>query len=666
MTPNLLIRRESNSLKDGARDFSTNLKTGPKKGNRQLQSDTKSIKEDRLRILDGLRFIAVTSVVLYHVFPDRVPGGYIGVDIFFLLSGFIIYLKYSDKLASGEVSFRYFFRNRIRRLLPAYFVFIVLTSIIALFILPPNILNSYAAGLIANGFYSQNFVFFQQGNYFVGAESRPLLHTWSLAIEEQFYLLFPIFILFLRKFRSAELLLILALVFISAILAIHFSTISSRIVFYLLPFRAWEFGMGFLAAYIYTSGHLSKVNNLFAVLLSLLGFTIVIYAILAFSATAPFPGPQSFLALGGSFIMCIFQDRLTGKIWFPITNTISQHLGHISYSWYLWHWPLLSFYFIYEGRFPQGMTAFSILVLGYLCGVLSYRYIEQAWWIKSLLNNAKNAFSGIGIFAALTLACGVFFIGSDGALFRYDSLIRPYVSAQSSNVGERCGFLRRVVMLGRSVCQRAHGDEHEPILLIGDSHSNMVCPLLTHMAEDANRTLYVSTDICRPKETGSAFCAEGYLSDVRADIEDLGIGSVVISAFWPFEFDIEEYRTVISHFSDLDVDIFVMQSPPEGPSFAPSLSNSEVYGDVHSANLINATDNRLSYLLARRKQVAAFEMLARRSDVTILQVAEAVCPGEECLFAQDGVILYMDENHISELGAAVLRSAFEPVFQQTQ
>lgn len=622
--------------------------------------------KERLKILDGLRFIAVGSVVLFHVFPQSLPGGYIGVDIFFLISGFIIYLKYSDKLAVRQVSFRSFFVLRIRRLLPAYFVFLTITSFLALAILPPNILKNYAEVLIANGFYLQNFVLFGQGDYFIEAQSRPLLHTWSLAIEEQFYLIFPAFILALRWFRKSELALILLLIAVSAVLAFQFSSISSRMVFFFLPFRVWEFGVGFLAAYLYRSGQLHSIARPYAELCGFIGLAMVAFAVMYFSEASPFPGPQSFLALGGAFILCVFQDRVGSRFWLPLTNSMSQHFGRISYSWYLWHWPFVSFYLIYEGRLPQGLTAFAILLLGYVAGALSYSCIEHAQWLRLLLTDGRRAVVSVGMFTLLTCAIGMLFSTTDGALFRYDAVSRPYVVAQSSDVGERCGFVRRVVNLGSSMCQRAHGNGGAPILLIGDSHSNMIRPLLTRMAGEANRSLYVTTHICRPTQTGSAFCPEGYWQRVRDDILRLGIGSVVIAAYWPFDFNSEDYSTAISHLSGLGLKTFVMQSLPEGPAFEPSSSNADRYGDVRSENEIYATENRHSYLTARTNQILAFELLSRRRDIEILRVADAVCPNQHCLFAKDGKVLYKDDDHISEQGAEILRSAFEPVFSQAQ
>lgn len=389
---------------------------------------------------------------------------------------------------------------------------------------------------------------------------------------------------------------------------------------------------------------------------------MVFFAVMGFSKAATFPGPQSFLALGGAFILCVFQDQLDDKFWSPLTNSVSQHLGRISYSWYLWHWPFVSFYFIYGGQLPQGLMAFVILVFGYICGVLSYHCVERAHGLRWMINDGRSAVASVLIFATFTSATGMFFIATGGALFRYDSVNRPYLIALSSNVGERCGFIRRFVMLGSSVCQRAHGDAGRPILLIGDSHSNMVRPLLTRMAEEANRSLYVATDICRPTKTGSAFCPEGYLPRVRGDIEKLGIGSVVIAARWPFEFDLEDYNTIISHFSNLGLELFIMQSPPEGGAFEPSLSNADRYGDVRSENEIYATDGRERYLSSRSNQVIAFQSISSRRDVKILRVADSVCPSEDCLFAISGRIIFTDEHHISEKGAEVLRAALQPVF----
>ena len=619
--------------------------------------------KERLKILDGLRFLAVGSVVLYHVYPGNFPGGYIGVDIFFLISGFIIYLKYSEKLLDRDVSFRSFFVRRVRRLLPAYLVFIVITSLLALAFLPPSILKNYAEVLVSNGIYLQNHVLFAQGDYFFEPQSRTLLHTWSLAVEEQFYLIFPLFIILLRRFRSVELALILLLILGSALLAIQFSSISSRLVFYTLPFRAWEFGVGFLAAYIYRRDLVKKAARPVAEICGLSGIIMVAFAVFGFAETAVFPGPHSFLALTGTFLLCIFQNRLGGSVWLPITNNLSQHFGHISYSWYLWHWPFISFYYIYTGSQPQGLAAAGILILGYLAGALSYQYVERISRPSLIIHNGKKAASSVLLFSALTLSIGLFFMKTNGAVFRYDPVKIPYVIAQSSDVGERCGFVRRIIMFGSSVCQRAYGSSGMPILLIGDSHSNMLRPLLTQMANEADRPLYVTTDICRPSQMGNTLCTEGYWAQLRQDIITLEVGSVVVAARWPIDFTQDDYDTAIANLSGLGLKIFLIQSLPEGPSFTPTSDNASTYGDVRFENEIYATYDRQRYLADRTNQILAFETINFREDVTILWAADAICPDQFCLFAKDGTVIYMDENHVSEAGAEILRPSIEPLFR---
>ncbi|HAB38162.1 MAG TPA: hypothetical protein DCE52_09250 [Rhodobacteraceae bacterium] len=619
--------------------------------------------KERLKILDGLRFLAVGSVVLYHVYPGNFPGGYIGVDIFFLISGFIIYLKYSEKLLDRDVSFRSFFVRRVRRLLPAYLVFIVITSLLAFAFLPPSILKNYAEVLVSNGIYLQNHVLFAQGDYFFEPQSRALLHTWSLAVEEQFYLIFPLFIILLRRFRSVELALILLLILGSALLAIQFSSISSRLVFYTLPFRAWEFGVGFLAAYIYRRDLVKKAARPVAEVCGLSGIIMISFSVFGFTETAVFPGPHSFLALTGTFLLCIFQNRLSGSVWLPITNNLSQHFGHISYSWYLWHWPFISFYYIYTGSQPQGLAAAGILILGYLAGALSYQYVERISRPSLIIHNGKKAASSVLLFGALTLSIGLFFIKTNGAVFRYDPAKIPYVIAQSSDVGERCGFVRRIIMFGSSVCQRAYGSSGMPILLIGDSHSNMLRPLLTQMANEADRPLYVTTDICRPTQMGNMLCTEAYWQQLRRDIAKLKISSVVIIARWPIDFTQDDYEIAIARLSDLGLDIFLLQSLPESEAFSPTSSSSSIYGDVRSRQEVYATYNRQSYLNDRTSQILAFENMGNRDNITILWTADVMCPVQSCLFAKDGAVIYMDDDHLSEAGAKLLRPSLEPIFE---
>ena len=195
--------------------------------------------------IDGMRAIAVAAVLAFHAFPGLVPGGYIGVDIFFVISGFIITRIYYDKLITKRTSLSEFYARRIRRLMPVYLFVILFSTIGAYFVLDPPLLKNYSESLAAQVVYLQNFAFWVQGSYFAVPLSKPLLHTWSLAVEEQFYLIYAIPVLLARWWPKAALVLILLIASLSYAVGDVLAVVSPKTNFFLLPARIWEFALGF-------------------------------------------------------------------------------------------------------------------------------------------------------------------------------------------------------------------------------------------------------------------------------------------------------------------------------------------------------------------------------------------------------------------------------------
>ena len=198
--------------------------------------------------LDGLRAVAVAAVLLFHAFPQALPGGFIGVDVFFVLSGYIITKTYFEDLRAGRVTLTEFYIKRFRRLAPVYIVVLTVTTVAAYCLINPLYLKNFSESLAAQPFYLQNIVFWRQGDYFESPLTKPLLHTWSLAVEEQFYLVYGLLIIIVRRTKSLSaplLLSLLALVALGSLAAYYvISQVSPKTSFFWLPTRLWELVIG--------------------------------------------------------------------------------------------------------------------------------------------------------------------------------------------------------------------------------------------------------------------------------------------------------------------------------------------------------------------------------------------------------------------------------------
>jgi peptidoglycan/LPS O-acetylase OafA/YrhL len=298
--------------------------------------------------IDGLRAISVLSVLIYHLeisINHRVfSGGFLGVDIFFVISGYLITKILLIDLESKTFSYFDFIKRRIRRILPVLFVVILLSTIGAWFILLPSSLTNFSKSVIYTVFFNSNFFFWH--DIFLKysheqAQLYPLLHTWSLAIEEQYYLIFPIVLLILIKFLKEFKLLILSL---TAIISLTLSQIFvfkyPSFAFYLLPFRVWEILVGSICAYLilYMNDHIYKKN-----FIALIGLILVLLSFLLFNKDTPHPSIYTLVPILGVSLIILFYNK-SKKNWFTriMTSNPMVKLGLISYSLYLIHFPIFS------------------------------------------------------------------------------------------------------------------------------------------------------------------------------------------------------------------------------------------------------------------------------------------------------------------------------------
>ena len=367
--------------------------------------------------IDGLRTLAVLPVLSFHAGFTIFSGGFVGVDIFFVISGYLISTIILKELQNNRFTISNFYERRARRILPALFFVIFATLPFAWHYLLPDELIEYGKSLIAVPLFSSNILFWQSSGYFAqDSETITLLHTWSLAVEEQFYLFFPLLMIFLWRFGSKTLLAIMLLIGVSSLL---FSEYAWRNIpdanFYLIFSRAWELLIGVFAAF-----HLfyqkPKHSLVLSQALSLIGLILIIFSIGFFNKGTPFPSLYALAPTVGAALIITFcqKGNVVHKL---LSNKVMVGIGLISYSTYLWHFPL----FVYARMIldEPSLTIMGLLsIVACVMGFISWRFIEKPF-------RDKNNFSKKTIFIfSIIVSLVVIFIGAtliylEGAEYRF-------------------------------------------------------------------------------------------------------------------------------------------------------------------------------------------------------------------------------------------------------
>ncbi len=349
--------------------------------------------------IDGLRAIAILSVLFYHanfeLFGFRFTGGYLGVDIFFVISGYLISkIIFKEISVNGKFNYLYFLERRARRLLPASLFMILISFIPAYFLLLPQFFENFSLSAISSIFFSSN-IYFHYSGLLYGAESsllKPLLHTWSLSVEEQFYIFFSIFILFFFNFLKKFLNIIFIVIFLISISFANYASdhhISFN--FYMIFSRAWEFLIGILIAYnekklknVFTN---SAINNL----IIFLSLFIILSSFFYFNGGigGGTSHPSFFtlpIILATGAVIILFDDKF--KYQFLLNNKFAVFFGKISYSLYLWHFPVFSFYRISKNNFDDNISdiGFPLILIVILISYFSFHFIEQPLRDKNKIN----------------------------------------------------------------------------------------------------------------------------------------------------------------------------------------------------------------------------------------------------------------------------------------
>lgn len=427
------------------------------------------------REIDGLRAFAVIPVILFHAGVDIFRGGFIGVDIFFVISGFLITSIIISDLNTNSFSIIKFYERRSRRILPALFFVMAVCVPFAWIWLLPNDMRNFSKSLAAVSVFGSNILFWREVGYFESAsELKPLLHTWSLAIEEQFYIFFPLFLLATWRFgRRLVVALLGCLTISSLILAQWGAQTNPDAAFFLLPTRGWELAIGAIAAIFYTKIHEVFISHKLNEILSFTGLFLIFFSFYFFIESRLFPSFYTLFPVLGTTLILLFATSKThvGKL---LGSQIFVGIGLISYSAYLWHQPLFAFARQRMITEPDLSHMLLLSVLSILLAYLSWRFVEQPFRQRNIISR-KHVFSfaAVGTFVFVVIGLVGFF--SDGYFFR-DSYKKKFLDLE--HVMRANQGLNPTCDNGDVEQSACRTDDNPEVILWGDSNAMHLAPAL--------------------------------------------------------------------------------------------------------------------------------------------------------------------------------------------
>lgn len=613
--------------------------------------------------IDGLRAIAILSVVFFHV--CNFGGGFVGVDIFFVISGFLISKIIAQDLENNRFSFGNFYARRVRRIFPALLLVLMFSCCVGCFVLFPFEYTNLNKSIFRASYFVSNFHFLKESSdYFHNAsESKPLLHLWSLAIEEQFYIFWPLILWLSWKLRIDALKVILLGVAASFTFGLYKISSSREAAFYLPQSRCWELLIGALLAYVEKKW---PVKNLrLSNLSSLFGFLLIIAALSLITKEKTFPGWWALLPTVGTALVIFAgsQAWLNRKI---LQNSLLVWFGLISFPLYLWHWPLLSFLEITQNGTATILTKSLVVLLATLLAWLTYRFVE----IPLRFNNkSKNVI--------ITLAVLMISLGSFAGLSYRFNLLQVYKKdgldlVRTDSISRAQNKTCEIFKVDHEgiICLTASNQPE--IMIIGDSHATSLNSAVYQKKIDLN-TVLVSANSCLPfnkyavdKDFEYDDCPN-LAAQIKFLIQELQtIKTVVISTYSPEEQDFEKYQFApqknmtssdifLAGYDELVSEllaagkkvIFVVDVPKLNDD--PKLCVARILQDKPFSE---CKMEKKSVLAKEQKYRAIVKELKRRNPrLSLFYSSDVLCDHQYCYGRDAKNVFYYDPHHLSVSGS---------------
>lgn len=651
-------------------------------------------------VIDGLRAIAVLVVVFYHAGFKAFSGGFIGVDVFFVISGYLITGHILNQLQKGTFTFSGFYEKRIRRILPALAVMLLVTVSIGAWLFEPLRMQEMAWSGVAAITSWANLLFLSQSGYFeTNAHLKPLLHTWSLAIEEQFYFLLPLFLFALRKFvpsRFKRAFSILLLTLSLFAVSVFFSFVEQETAFFSIQFRAWELLFGAVINYLPKSQLTGKKLLVY----SIAALSLILLPVFFYSDTTPFPGLAALPpVLGTAFLIYTIGTSET-IVQRALKLPFFTFIGKISYSLYLWHWPFLVLFRFYN-IYPFGWQEYSLwFFVTMVVSTLSWRFVETPFRSQAFIS--KQMVFGLGFSTIALLAAGFYFVNQNGRFIQKNT--HPNISLPKYaewngdwNKWNKCELpLREFEMKQIDLCILGNELVEPTFLLIGDSHAQALAKGIDQVASQEGRSGLLVVTRGRPpffdvqRSPGDwALLKKEHLTQLFTQHP---IEFVIVSSFWLthyndclllpsgnsvwdelFVFD-KCQRTkklfnsgiveMADFFAESNIRLNLVTQIPPYPYDIPNCLRSALYRGLDAAETC-----KLSYddFLASTNPVNNIinDLAASHPNITLIRPEESLCDGVSCISVIGNQPLYRDDDHLSTMGSSFISDLFAPVFQNS-
>jgi peptidoglycan/LPS O-acetylase OafA/YrhL len=439
--------------------------------------------------IDGLRALAVLAVLFYHTAIPGFSGGFVGVDVFFVISGFLITTIILKDLREERFSIARFYERRVRRIFPALFPVIAFSLIIGAYLFDAKAFEDLGQSIMATTLFSSNILFWRESGYFDAPSlQKPLLHTWSLAVEEQFYIFFPLLLALIHRYLNGRYLQWLVAAFLLSLLASVYGVHHAQsMTFYFVTTRAWEL----LAGAVLALGVIPVPSSAWRRnLLSMSGLGLIVYSMVFYSEETLFPGAGAIPPVMGAAFIIHSGGQKGGVVGRLLSLRPLVFIGLISYSLYLWHWPLVAFARFLMFRSMTPYEGIAIVMSSILIATLSWKYIEQPFrGARPLFPERKRLFAAAGAVMAVASGIGGVIFLQEGMGWRIERL-SPGLRATLAEVQYDPVWKRHVEW---DVNVKTIDTEKEPpvvgapnalpsFALVGDSHARAIIPALEHQA----------------------------------------------------------------------------------------------------------------------------------------------------------------------------------------
>lgn len=654
-----------------------------------------------LPFVDGLRAVAIAAVVAFHAFPDQLSGGFAGVDVFFVISGFLITRFIAAEMQAGSFSLQRFFVRRARRLLPAAMVCFVVVTALAGVVLFPDSLWYHGRSLMAAVLMYANFFFYDTGGYFSAPSlEKPLLHTWSLAVEDQFYLTWPLMLMVLlpRMTRKSLLAVVMVLLLSSLTFAELYTRTDPEFAFFMLPARAWELLLGVLVA---VAGFERLIGRGTSEVIAALGAAAILASLAVLTPQSHFPGLGALTACLGTaavIVSGLAHPTLVSRV-LALRGVV--FVGLISYSLYLWHWPLIALATYWLERPMAAVEASGVVLASVVVAVVSWRFVERPFRAGHRMSptarlsaaDMRFAFGAI-VSCALVVAIALGLKFARGMPQRFDGPVRAMLDQMVSSNPKRLACDNHDnIFANDTICnfgRRKDTSQSYELALFGDSMADQWVALVSGFARESGLAgrqvtnggcpFLFGDDIAHKSWARRRECESYFREAVRFIEVNPGLRIAIVAGYWEDWAKRLEERPV-QHSGQAGAGTqHAPQMPPQVTRFERVLSETlklltdrgirvlllgqvPVYEAIPVRCIASAIDVGGNPDRCGKPGPTGIEEVSR-TDAVLQRVAAAnrlvevflpsslLCKGPTCRLTLDGIMIYRNGTHINQKGAA--------------